>query len=130
MLSLFDRVSMERALSLPLDATLRKLLTTRVSNLRTSEFDLTEYTQFLIVEPTCTEADIIDEIGLSPMVNPIDGVRFGSDAFHPFWDWLAYQDGWFEMIIAIGNSGFAYVILIQDSEEDSELVSLCRAHAS
>lgn len=130
MLSLFDRVSIERALALPLDVKLRQLLATRVANLVTADFDLTDMTNFLIVEPGGTEAEIKEEIGLSPLVNPIDGARYGAGDFQPYWDWLEDHDGWFELIVTVGNSGFAYVLLVQDADGvDVDLLALCRHYA-
>ncbi len=131
MLSLFDRVSMERALSLPLDVKLRQLLATRIANLVTADFDLRDMTNFLIVGPGDTEAEIVEEIGLSPLVNPIDGVRYGEPEFHPYWDWLTADGSWFEFIVSVADTGFAYVLLVQDADGvDAELLSLCRAHAA
>lgn len=130
MLSLFDRVSMERALSLPLDPKLRRLLSDRVAHTITGEFDLSELTQFVIVESGITEAEIMDEIGMSPLINPLDGSRFGSGDFHPWWEGLEDHDGWFEMIVTVGNSGFAYLLMIEDNAfTESDLLALCRHYA-
>lgn len=131
MLSLFDRVSMERALALPLDVKLRRLLAARVANLVTADFDLSDLTTFLIVDAETAEADIEEEIGLSPLINPLDGARYGDADFHPYWDWLEDHDGWLEMIICCGNSGQAFVLLIQDADGvDPALLSLCRTYAA
>jgi hypothetical protein len=128
MLSLHDPASMERALLSSIDPTLRELLTARVASLKTN--CLTDLTHFLVVQPGDTEAMIVDEIGFSPMINVHDGVRFGDACFHPFWDWLRDVGGWFEMIVAVGNGGFAFVLLIRNADGvDAELLNLCRTHA-
>ncbi len=125
MLSLPDRASAEHAVS-DLDRPLARLLLDRLkANAATGVEDLTHY---LVVRPGDLEADIVSAIGFSPLVNPIDRVRFGDRAFNPWWDWLSYQDGWFEMIVTIGNSGFAFVLLIEDAEgADAGLIHLCRS---
>ncbi|QYE35130.1 hypothetical protein KZX46_20860 [Polymorphobacter sp. PAMC 29334] len=128
MLSLHDPASTDDALRSPIDPTLRALLTARVASLQTN--GLADMTHFLVVQPGDTEAMIVDEIGFSPLVNVFDGIRCGVDGFHPFWDWLRDVGGWFEMIVAVGNGGFAFVLLIQDADGvDAELLNLCRTHA-
>lgn len=128
MLSLHDPASTDSALRSPIDPTLRTLLTARVASLPTN--GLADLTHFLVVQPGDTEAMIVDEIGFSPLVNVFDRVRFGDVGFHPFWDWLHDVGGWFEMIVAVGNEGFAFVLIIQNADGvDAELLNLCRTHA-
>jgi hypothetical protein len=87
-------------------------------------------THLLVVEPGDTEEAIKEEIGISPVVNPFDGERFGSEAFHPCWDRLQDHGGAFEMTIAVGNDGFAFVLFIQDREGvEPVLLDLCRTYA-
>lgn len=131
MLSLYDGASIERALSLPMDPRLHDLLASRIATLSSrcgpASDDLTH---FLVVEAGDTEAAIVAEIGFSPLVNIIDGVRFGSPGFHQSWDWLQDLGGWFELIMAVGNGGFAFVLLIQDvAGVEPELLNLCRTYA-
>lgn len=127
MLSLYDRVSMAHALRLPLDPQLHSLLAARIEQLTAGPYDLTELTHYLVVEAGDAEAEILAEIGFSPLTNAIDGERFGSPAFQPSWDWLHDHGQWFEMIVTVGDSGFAYVLFIEDSERLApELLSLCR----
>jgi hypothetical protein len=128
MLSLHDSASTADALLSSIDPTLRELLIARVASLKTN--GLTDLTHFLVVQPGDTEAMIVDEIGFSPLVNVFDDVRFGDDCFHPFWDRLRDVGGWYEMIVAVGNGGFAFVLLIEDADGiDAELLNLCRTHA-
>jgi len=128
MLSIYDAETMERALNQPLDTPLRNLLTARFDH--ASTMGVTELTHWLVVQAGDTEADIVREIALSPLANPIDGKRYPSRRFRPFWDWLRDLGGWYEMIIAIGNGGFAFVLLIEAGEgADAALNSLCSLYA-
>ena len=129
MISLHDRASIKAALSLRLDDTLRELLEDRIEAYDAS--GVLDLTHLLIIQPADTEQDIITEVGLSPLTNPLDGSRFGSPGFQPWWDWLKRHDGWFELGICVANSGFAFVLLIQDAEGvDPQLLALCRTFAA
>ncbi|OQW74775.1 MAG: hypothetical protein BVN32_12545 [Proteobacteria bacterium ST_bin14] len=129
MKNLYNRATMARALTLDLDLQLRALLAARIAALVTADYDLTDWTEYLIVEPGDTEADIIRHVGFSPLVEPIDGARFGSAGFQPAWDWLGKHLGWYEMIVTFGST-FAYVLFIRDADGvDSELLLMCRHYA-
>ena len=83
----------------------------------------------VIIQPGDTEADIILHLGQSPLVEPIDGARFGTPGFHPHWAWLSDHGGWFEMILTYGST-FANVLFIEDAEGvEPELLAMCRCHA-
>lgn len=125
MLHLYNRATMAHALTLDLDPTLHRLLTERIAALGE---ELIDYTEYLIIEPSDTEADIVRHIGFSPLVEPIDGHRYGESGFQPYWDWLADHGGWFELIVTFGST-FAYVLLIADDERGpAELLALCRTY--
>lgn len=129
MIHLYDRATFERVHALNIDPFIKQLLVDRIGALRTSYGDLTDWTEFVVVEPGDTEDDIVRTIGFSPLVEPIDGARYGEPGFVPGWDLLSDRGGWFEMIITFG-SAFAYVLLIHDSEGASaDLLELCRNHA-
>jgi hypothetical protein len=128
MLSLYDQSSIEAALASPLDPRLEQLLADRIHD--AAQTDLLGLTHLLVVQPGDCEHTIAEEICLSPLTNPIDGERFGSPEFVPWWDWLQQHDGWFEMIITVGNSGFAFILLIEDANGvQPEILSLCRTYA-
>ena len=128
MISLPDRAAVERALAGSLPERLRDLLAAH--HLAAIASGVADMSHYLVVQAGDTEADIVREVGFSPLVNPIDGLRFGTGAFHPWWDWLSDRDGWFEMIVTVGNSGFANILLIGDVEGlPVELRALCRRHA-
>lgn len=129
MMHLYDRATMARALTLDLDPELHALLAERIAALSSGEHDLTDWTEFLVVEPGDTEADIVRHLFLSPLVDPIDGIRYPAVGFQPGWNWLNRQHGFFEMIVTFGST-FAYVLLIQDKEGvPSDLLALCRTYA-
>lgn len=115
MITIYDRAAMAHVLTLDLDPQLRSLLERRFASLLTPYGDLTDWTEFLIVEPGDTEDDIVREVGFSPLVEPVDGARFGSEGFSSFWDSLVAHPGWFELTISFG-SAFAYVLFIADLE--------------
>jgi hypothetical protein len=129
MLHLLGRDMISQASTFDLDPQLRELLIARIAALVTADYDLRDHTEYLIVDdPDDSEVDIVRHIGLSPMVEPFDGIRFGSPGFHPFWDYLQKHDGWFEMIITFG-SAYACVLLIRDADcMLPDLISLCRQY--
>ena len=129
MISLPDRAAIEAAPNVPMPDDLRDILARRIAGLTSPLGDLTDLTHFLVVEAGDTEAAIVAEIGFSPLVNAIDRTRFGSPGFHPSWDWLQDLGGWFELIMTVGNGGFAFVLFIQDDEGTlPELLRMCRHH--
>ncbi len=126
MLHFYDRVTMAHALTLDLEPTLRRLLHERIAALGD---DLIDWTEYLVIEPDDAEADIIRHVGFSPLVEPIDGIRFGQQGFHPFWDWLTDHGGWFEMIVTFGST-FAYVLLIAgDRSNCPALAEMCQRYS-
>jgi len=128
MLSLYDEATTKAALALPIDPDLRALLTTRIVHYAAA--GLTAATHILVIQPGDTESEIEREVGFYPTTNIINGVRSGSAAFHPFWDWLQDLGGWFEMVVTVGDTGFAYILLIQDTDGvDPELRNLCHSRA-
>ncbi len=126
MVALFDIPSLDRALSLPSDPKLRRLLRERLDHLR--DGTVAELTYYLCVSPGVTEEDILDEIGVVP-TRSLDGVPFGSDAFHPWHDYCADQGGWFEVILGTSNDA-VIVLMIQDHDDvEPSLLQYCRAYA-
>lgn len=123
MMYLYDRATMGRALTLDLDPKLHRLLVERI---RALGEDLIDWTEYLVVEPGDTEADIICHIGFTPLVEPIDGKRFGEPGFDAHWDWLNDHGGWFELSVSFGST-FAYVLFIEDADRvPADLLDLCR----
>lgn len=126
MLHLYDRATMALALTLDLDPRLLDLLRRRFAALVTPDGDLTDWTEYLIVQAGDTEEEIVEAIGLSPLVNPSDGCRYPSPDFQPWWDWLVDTGIYYEMIISVANTGFAYILIIEKLEPcSSDLQRLC-----
>lgn len=125
-----NRAAIETALYQPLDPRLHRLLTERVELYRAA--GVLDLTHVLVIEPGDTEQAIIDAIGMSPLVNPIDCIRYGAAGFQPYWDGpVCRHDGWYELVITVGDSGFAFILLIANAEGVlPELLDLCCAHAS
>lgn len=125
MLHLYDRATMAHALTLDLNPELHRLLTERIASLRTDEYDLTDDTEFIVIQHGDSEDDLIRHVGFTPLTEPIDGIRFGSPDFHPFWDWLIGHPGWWEMSVSFGGT-FAYILFMQNAAEtDPALAALC-----
>jgi hypothetical protein len=129
MITIYDSASMAQVMTRALDPHLRAILERRFASLMTPYGNLIDWTEFLIVEPGDSEDDIQREVGFSPLVEPIDGARFGSKGFHPFCDHLSDHDGWFELTISFGST-FAYVLFVQDADGViPELRCLCRKYS-
>ncbi len=126
MMHLYDRATIAHALTLDLDPTLLRLLKGRVDALGEA---LMDWTECLVVEPGDIEADIIRHVGFSPLIEPIDGKRFGESGFHEHWDWLTDHGGWFELSVSFGST-FAYVLFIEDADQvPTDLLNLCRHYS-
>ena len=124
MLSILTSDDLDRAAADTPDLRLRALLLDRRYQFAG---EMTDLTHLLVIVGNDTEADILEASPISPLTNPIDGCRFGQSGFTPWWDWLQRHDGWFELIITVGNTGYAYVFLILDSE--NVLLPLCHTYA-
>lgn len=123
MLSLPDRAAMDHALTLPLRAEIHTLLQQRIAQI--FETELANHTHLAVVTAQDTEAALVEEVGFSPL--EADGHRFGSPSFVPRVDVLHDHGGFFEWTVCVGNSGFAFVLLIEDREGSNGLAELCRS---
>ncbi len=110
--------SIRAVLDQPLDKVLRILLEDRLAD--SIHCALQDLTHLLVVEASDTEQQIIEAVGFSPLVTRID-----NRPNCPDWDWIERHDGYFELLYTVGNSGFAYILLVEDAE-DSPLAQLCR----
>jgi hypothetical protein len=128
MLSYSDAAAIAAApISAPVDRTLARLLADRVHDWTVT--DLLSCTHLVIAQPGDTEEDFVEQTTLSPLVNPLDGSRFGSADFVPAFDWFQQHGRWFELMWAF-SSGHAVFAFIEDAEEtDPELLALCRTCA-
>ncbi len=110
----WDRASMARLLADDLDPQLRQLLERRFADMITPYGDLRDSTTWIVVEADTDEADLIEHLGFSPLVEPITGARFGGEGFQPYWDHLVDHGGWLELAISFGGSN-ASILLIKDA---------------
>ncbi|KXU30231.1 hypothetical protein A0J57_21045 [Sphingobium sp. 22B] len=117
---------MKAALLLPLDPALRRLLSDRIQD--AIACGLEGLTYIIVVEPGDGEADFIREGAFSPFWNPLSETRYSDPAHIPPWDWAERLDGWgWEFIRTVGNDGFAFIVLVPDSEGvDPRLRAMCR----
>ena len=110
------------------DPPLRNLLTDRVQEW--TDRGLLDLTHVVLIEVGDTNEFIVDEIAFSPLINPLDGERYGTEGFVFPFDLLTDHGGWFELTMTVGNDGFAFVLFVRDREGvDPELLAMCRAHA-
>jgi hypothetical protein len=132
MLSIYDSVSMDFALSCPLDPVLKKLLLRRLDMLSEfSDFDLSELAHFVIVEPGDTLATIEAELGFSPFINFVDGAKFGDADFTPSWEWLIAHGPWFECVFTRSDAGVGINLLVPNrADVEPELIALFNAYGT
>jgi hypothetical protein len=125
MISLPDREAMTAALAKSLPTDLHTLLNNIIEHAARTE--LLDLTYIVVVEPGDTAQAITEELAASPLINPIQGIRYDEAGFHPYWAHLTQRGRYFELIHPIGNDGFAFVLLI-DAAGESELVSMCERY--
>ncbi|RYG89849.1 MAG: hypothetical protein EON59_00975 [Alphaproteobacteria bacterium] len=128
MLALFDTPSLERALSLPLDPKLRRLLHQQVDHLNALDFAVRDTTYFLIIEAGTTMEEIVDELGWSPLVD-LDGNRFGATEFNPSHEYVEHREGWYIISTTGGNDALFTLIVANDDAIDRDLLALCHIYA-
>lgn len=118
MLNLPDMEALRAALRQPLKDDLKTLLSDRLAD--TESCGLANLTHVLVIEADDTEAEVIDAVGFSPLASRIDGNRN-----QPDWDWLERHEVWWELVYTVGNSGYAFILLIEDADH-SPFAQLCR----
>lgn len=121
MLSIYDENTAASALNQPLPADLRELIEYLLEDAKAS--GLAELTHITVVREEDEETALAAELGWSPLIDPLTESRFGEGDFRPYWAWLEDVGGWFELLHTVGNSGFAYILLIEKGE--SELGKMC-----
>lgn len=92
--------------------------------------ELGPITTIIVVDWHTTEEAIVDVLGHSPLLNPMDGEWYKSPSFEPYWDWLTFTDGVWDMIVCVGNGGRATILLIPDERNQiCGLRVMCRKFA-
>jgi|TARA_R100000049_G_C1956050_1_gene111135 hypothetical protein len=110
--------ALEQLLEQQVEPSLRTILEGRLHD--TIECSLQDLTHVLVIEADDTEEAVIEAIGFSPLRSRIDPDKNG-----PNCDWLEKHPGWCELIFTVGNAGFAYIVLIEDSDR-SPFAVRCR----
>lgn len=131
MITIYDSADMVRVLSGPIDPDLKAILLGRLELLypEFSEWDLADLAHFIIVEDDSIDA-IESELGISPFVNLVDGVRFPNPGFEPSWEFCIARKGYFDLTFALCDSGLGLCLLVPDcSGVDPTLLELCRTYA-
>lgn len=118
MLSLRNGAAVSRALSSDIDPELRALIARRVEELAGyGAEDIGELVHFLVVEPGDTIEAIEAELGFSPLVNFVNGARFGDPGFTPSWELAERRGSWFELVFVLSDDGFGWVVLVAEAAE-------------
>ncbi len=117
-----------RAPRIMTDPQLKNLLVDRVQDW--TALGLLDLTHLVIIEVGDTDVSVREELGFSPLVNPLDGLRHGTDGFVFPFDYIEDHGGWFELFVTVGNDGFAFHFFVRNREGvDPDLLAMCRAHA-
>ena len=125
MLRFDNRDALLGALSLDLRPDLRGLLASRIRH--TLDSGLGDLTHIVVLFAGDAVQDLDAELGMSLLVDPIDGGPWDARGGAPWIDWLSTFAKWWEAIVTVGDTGFAFVVLIE--ERDDELGRMCRAIA-
>jgi len=118
MLDFPDMAALRAALHQPLRADLKALLADRLAD--TERLGLAHLTHIVVIAADDREDSIVEAVGFSPLASRIDGIRN-----QPDWDWLERHGGWWEALYCVGDSGFAFILLIEDADQ-SPFAQLCR----
>jgi hypothetical protein len=130
MLSIRDEASLTRALNLPIDHRIKRLLRKRRTQLG-DEFDMTELAHFVVVQPQDTLEALEQVLSVSAFQYPVDGSHFGEPGFSPGWEWIEDHGFCFEFVFIMDDSGFGHVVIVPKEQDVSpELLKLCRQYAS
>lgn len=128
MLTIIDGGSLARALKLPIDPSLKRLLSERRDQLGG---DITNQARFLVMQPGDSLNALEQELGFSVFQNHADGRRFGDPDFSPSWEHLEWHDFGWEVYFIFTDDGFAHVVLTPNAAGvDAELTALFSQFAS
>lgn len=127
MLFLANGGSLARALHLPIDLRLKRLLIERRDQLGG---DIKDLARFIIIQPGDSLTEFERELGWLVFENP-EGYRFGDPHYYPDWEWLADHGHCFEMVFILTDDGFAHVVLVEQSlGVDPDLLRLCEMYVT
>ena len=130
MISIKSTTDMARALSLPIDAELKRLLALRRDQLLAHYgYDLGELAHFVVVEPLDTLAAIEGVVGVPLATNLVDGSNYGDPSFTANFEYVARHGTWFEAVMILSDDGFGVVLFVPDRPDtDTTLLALVRDH--
>lgn len=122
---IFDADTRAVALNSDLAPDLRALL---LASFASVDPALEHETEWLVIQPGDTEADIVRAIGLNPLIEPIDNLRY--PAFQQGgWDWIAQRGRYWLLAYSFGSS-FGLQLLVEDADGViPDLRALCREHS-
>lgn len=130
MILIYDRASAAAVPARNLDPPIRAALEAELALLTAGEHDLTDWTDIALIQPGDSEADIVREVGFSPLIDPISNVRFGEPGFEPGWDHLSLGGGVFRSVWTMGST-YACILLVPDADGILPgLLILCRHYAA
>ena len=132
MITISDSKEMQDLLSGPIDPDLKSILLERLELLAEfSEYDLSELLTVIIIEPGDSMEAIAKEIGVSPMQNIVDDVRYPDLAFEPSWEFCITRKGYTDFTFALCDAGLAICLLVPDRDDiEPTLLALCRSYAT
>jgi len=125
MITITDWGMLSRALSLPIDLQLKRLLLERRDQLGG---DITDIVRFIVVQPGDSLKALELALGFN-IFEDADGLAFPHPGFSGRWDWLASHGHTFELVLE-GTDDFTHVVLIQNSPMQNRLLrALCLTFA-
>jgi len=126
MLTIQDRGTLSRALSLPIDLRVKQLLIERRDQLGG---DITDIARFILVQAGDSLKALEHELGFN-ILKDADGLIFPDPNFNGRWEWMADHGYCWESPFIFDDSGFANVIIIQNSPMQNRLLrALCLTFA-
>ncbi|WP_037499229.1 hypothetical protein [Sphingomonas jaspsi] len=129
MISIREDTALLRALELPIDDRLKRLLRKRRRQLG-EDFELTELAHFLVVQPADKLPALERALGFDVLVNQVDGSRFGQADFSPSSEWIADHGFCFEAVFVFEDSGYGHVLVVPKTEGiDTNLIAFCEQFA-
>ena len=128
MITIYDSLEMQDLLSGPIDPDLKSILLERLNLLAEySEFDLSELINVIVVEPGDSMEAIAKEIGVSPLQNIVDDVRYPDPTFVPSWEFCITRKGYTDFTFTLCDAGLAICLLVPDRDDiEPQLLELCR----
>ena len=119
MITIYNSADMARVLSGPIDPDLKTILLDRLALLypEFSDWDLSDLAHFIVVESGDDIAEIESELGFSPFVNRVDGIRFPDPAFEPSWEFCIARVGYYDLTFALSDSGPGLCLLVPDRDD-------------